>query len=126
MFVINATSCKSASSDSVSSLSSMSTRSDLHYVSASRCPSPAATTITFGTADHVDPIQLTKDFEPGEIPDEDKSMLLSEHFTMQHPPQVLLKIEQYAECPYAREVESAVHTADDPPDVSDAASNVSR
>ena len=126
MFVINAASCKSASSDSVSSLSSMSTRSDLHYVSTSRCPSPAATTITFGTADHVDPINLTKDFEPGEIPDEDKSVLIPEPFTMQRPAQVQIKIEQYSDSHYAREVESAAQTADDAPDVSDAASNVSR
>src|ERR1700676_506858 len=126
MFVINAASCKSASSDSISSLSSMSTRSDLHYVSASRCPSPAATTITFGTADHVDPINLTKDFEPGEIPDEDKSVLIPEPFTMQRPAQVQIKIEQYSDSHYAREVESAAQTADDAPDVSDATSNVSR
>jgi hypothetical protein len=86
------------------------------------------TTITFGTAEHVDPVNLAKNVRPGEIPDEDKSILIPEPFSMQRPAHVQIEIqtEHFKDSHFARQVESIAQTSDNVADVSDAASNVSQ
>jgi len=84
MFITNATTVKSASSDSISSMSSMSLSSPLSYIDPSACPSPKPTTITFGTTDYIEPLNVTK-FEDGELKDKDKPFFHPPSFTMEKP-----------------------------------------
>jgi hypothetical protein len=88
---------------------------------------PVTTNITFGTAEHIDPINLAKSIEPGKISDEDKSELIPQTFTMQRPAcvQIEIQTERFEDSHFARQVESAAQTADNTANISDATSNIS-
>ena len=125
MFAINA-SIKSASSDSISSMSSMSLSHSLEYFPPNKCPSPKPTTIVFGTADTVKPLNFSKKLEDGELEDEDKPIINSPVFTMQRPAQIHIKVEDFSDAHLYREVESINQTTDDSADTTDSAADISR
>ena len=125
MFAINAASNKSASSDSISSMSSMSMSPTLSYIPPNQCPSPKSTTIVFGTAQHVEPLNFKK-LKDGELEDEDKSIFITQSFTMERPAPTCTKIDEFSDSHTSREVEALNNAADNAANVSDAASNVSR
>jgi hypothetical protein len=126
MFATNATAVKSASSDSISSMSSMSMSPPLSYITPDRCPSPKPANIVFGTADHVEPLNFKKQLEEGELEDEDKPFTIPQPFSMERPAQVYINVEEFSDSHHSREVEALNKAAGDAADVSDAASDVSR
>jgi hypothetical protein len=125
MFAINATLNKSASSDSISLMSSMSMSPALSYITPDKCPSPKPVNIIFGTADPVEPLNFKK-LEEGELEDEDKPFFLPLTFTMEHPAQIHINIEEFSNSHQSREVETLNKAANDAVEASDTASNISR
>ena len=98
----------------------------LSYITPASCPSPKPVDIVFGTADHVEPLNFKKQLEEGELEDEDKPFFAPQPFSMEHPAQVYINVEEFSDSHHSREVEALNKAADDAADVSDAASNVSR
>ena len=78
---------------SVSSLSAMSEESALVYIAPEQLPSPKATAITFGTTEHIEPLDITKKLGDDEILDEDKFVTHMPAFSFQNPARVYVKIE---------------------------------
>ena len=113
---------------SVSSLSAMSEESALVYIAPEQLPSPKATAITFGTTEHIDPLDLTKKFRDDEILDEDKSVTYVLTFSFQNPARVHVKIEtkllEDSHC--AREVGSKADATNNAAELADAAPTLLR
>ena len=90
----NAASTESLSPvSSISSLSAMSEGSALIYIAPEQLPSPRVTAITFGTTEHIEPLDLTKKLGDDEILDEDKFVTHMPAFSFQNPARVHVKIE---------------------------------
>jgi hypothetical protein len=119
----NVTSTKSSVS-SVSSLSAMSDDSVLVYTAPDQLPSPNATTVTFGTTDYIEPLDLAKNLNGNEILNEDKFIDKLPTYTVQKPTLVHVPVEteRFKDSHFAREVESKANTADDAAELSDTTS----
>ena len=113
---------------SVSSLSAMSEESALVYIAPEQLPSPKATAITFGTTEHIEPLDLTKKLEDDKILDEDKFVTHVPAFSFQNPARVHVKIktEHFEDSHCTREVESKADAADVAAKLTDAAPTLLR
>jgi hypothetical protein len=123
MFTINATSNKSASSDSISSMSSMSMSPTLSYLTPAKCPSPKPANIVFGTADHVEPLNLKK-LEDGEIEDKDRPFCLPPSLTLVQPTPIPVNHQEFSNSHTSREVEALDQATDNAAAIADAASSI--
>ena len=108
---------------SISLLSAMSEEFALVYIAPKQLPSPKATAITFGTTEHIEPLNLTKKLRDDEILDENKFVTHVLAFSFQNPACVHVKIEtevlEDSHC--TREVESKADAADVVAELADAA-----
>ena len=107
---------------SILSLSAMSEESALIYIAPEQLPSPKATAITFGTTEHIEPLDITKKLGDDEILDEDKFVTHVPAFSFQNPARVHVKIEteHFKDSHCTREVESKADAADVVAELADA------
>ena len=107
---------------SVSSLSAMSEESALIYIAPEQLPSPKATTITFSTTEHIEPLDLTKKLGDDKILNEDKFVTHMPAFSFQNPACIHVKIEtkRLKDSHCVREVESKANVANNAAELADA------